>query len=112
MLSLGNAFEDEEVAARCIVTGLELDRGPDQAVGDTVAQLLADLGASRSFSRPRVSADNAFSEAQFKTLKYQPDYPGRFTGELHGRAYLADFFGWHNDHHHHSGLALFTPSDG
>jgi transposase InsO family protein len=45
---------------------------------DTLAQLLASLGASRSFSRPRVSDDNAFSEAQFKTLKYQPDYPGRF----------------------------------
>ncbi len=78
---------------------------------DTVAQLLADLGASRSFSRPRVSDDNAFSEAQFKTLKYQPDYPGRFSGELHGRAWLQDFFGWHNDEHHHSGLALFTPAD-
>jgi len=73
--------------------------------------LLASLGASRSFSRPRVSDDNAFSEAQFKTLKYQPDYPGRFHSELHGRAWLQDFFGWHNDEHHHSGLALFTPAD-
>ena len=66
---------------------------------------------SRSFSRPRVSDDNAFSEAQFKTMKYQPDYPGRFDGELHGRGWLQDFFGWHNDDHHHSSLALFTPAD-
>ena len=78
---------------------------------DTLAQLLASLGASRSFSRPHVSDDNAFSEAQFKTLKYQPDYPGRFDSELHGRAWLQDFFGWHNDEHHHAGLALFTPAD-
>ena len=78
---------------------------------DTLAQLLASLGASRSFSRPRVSDDNAFSEAQFKTMKYQPDYPGRFAGELHGRGWLQDFFGWHNDDHHHSSLALFTPAD-
>src|SRR5690606_17582631 len=72
---------------------------------------LADLGASRSFSRPRVSDDNAFSEAHFKTMKYQPDYPGRFNGELHGRAWLQEFFGWHNEDHHHAGLALFTPAD-
>ncbi len=60
---------------------------------DTLAQLLASLGASRSFNRPHVSDDNAFSEAQFKTMKYQPDYPGRFNGELHGRGWLQDFFG-------------------
>jgi len=86
------------------------DRGAAMK-SDTLAQLLASLGVSRSFSRPRVSDDNAFSEAQFKTLKYQPDYPGRFDSELHARAYLQDFFGWHNERHHHSGLALFTPSD-
>lgn len=86
------------------------DRGSAMK-SDTLAQLFAELGASQSFSRPRVSNDNAFSEAQFKTLKYQPDYPGRFDGERHGRIYLADFFEWHNHHHHHSGLALFTPSD-
>jgi hypothetical protein len=56
-------------------------------------------------------AHNPFSEAQFKTLKYQPDYPGRFGSPLHGRAWLGDFFGWHNDDHHHAGLALFTPAD-
>lgn len=86
------------------------DRGSAMK-SDTLAQLLADLGASRSFSRPRVSDDNAFSEAQFKTMKYQPDYPGRFGSVEHGRGWLQEFFGWHNDEHHHAGLALFTPAD-
>src|SRR5215208_1351834 len=75
------------------------------------APIEAANGASRSFSRPRVSNDNPYSEAQFKTLKYQPDYPGRFGSVLHARAWLSDFFPWHNDKHHHSGLALFTPAE-
>jgi len=102
----------ETIARHGVEPGLRVhsDRGSSMK-SDTLAQLLAELGASRSFSRPRVSDDNPFSEAQFKTLKYQPDYPGAFESELHGRAYLQDFFGWHNDHHHHSGLALFTPAD-
>lgn len=86
------------------------DRGSSMK-SDTLAQLLVALGASRSFSRPHVSDDNAFSEAQFKTLKYQPDYPGRFESPPRARAYLEDFFGWHNDEHAHSGLALFTPAE-
>jgi putative transposase len=102
----------ESIARHGIEPGLQvhMDRGSAMK-SDTLAQLLASLGASRSFSRPRVSDDNAFSEAQFKTMKYQPDYPGRFSGELHGRGWLQDFFGWHNDDHHHSSLALFTPAD-
>jgi hypothetical protein len=76
-----------------------------------LAQLLGSLGVNRSFSRPHVSDDNAFSESQFKTLKYQPDYPDRFASPTHGRAWCQEFFGWYNDHHHHSGLALFTPAD-
>jgi putative transposase len=102
----------ETIARHAVTPGLNVhaDRGSAMK-SDTLAQLLDSLGASRSFSRPRVSNDNAFSEAQFKTLKYQPDYPGRFGSPLHARAWLADFFAWHNDHHHHSGLALFTPAD-
>lgn len=102
----------EAIARHGVEPGLivHADRGSAMK-SDTVAQLLADLGASRSFSRPRVSDDNAFSEAQFKTMKYQPDYPGRFTGVEHGRGWLQEFFGWHNDEHHHAGLALFTPAD-
>jgi putative transposase len=102
----------ETIARHGVEPGLTLhaDRGSAMK-SDTLAQLLATLGVQRSFSRPHVSDDNAFSEAQFKTLKYQPDYPGRFTGELHARGWLAPFFGWHNDEHHHSNLALFTPAD-
>jgi len=102
----------ETIARHGIEPGLQVhaDRGSAMR-SDTLAQLLASLGASRSFSRPHVSDDNAHSEAQFKTMKYQPDYPGLFDSELHGRAWLQGFFGWHNDEHHHSGLALFTPAD-
>lgn len=102
----------ETIARHGVEPGLQVhaDRGSAMK-SETLAQLLASLGVSRSFSRPRVSNDNAFSEAQFKTLKYQPDYPERFHGVLDGRAYFQGFVGWHNDEHHHSGLALFTPAD-
>jgi transposase InsO family protein len=86
------------------------DRGSAMR-SEGLAQLLGSLGVNRSFSRPHVSDDNAFSESQFKTLKYQPDYPERFASPTHGRGWCQEFFGWYNDHHHHSGLALFTPSD-
>lgn len=102
----------ESVARHGVEPGLTVhsDRGAAMK-SDTLAQLLATLGVDQSFSRPHVSDDNPFSEAQFKTLKYQPDYPGRFASIDHARRWLAAFFGWHNDDHHHSGLALFTPSD-
>ena len=102
----------ETIARHGVEPGLWVhsDRGAAMK-SDTLAQLLDSLGASRSFSRPRVSNDNPYSEAQFKTLKYQPDYPGRFGSTLHARAWLGDFFAWHNDEHHHTGLALFTPAE-
>jgi putative transposase len=102
----------EAVARHGVDPGLTVhsDRGAAMK-SDTLAQLLAALGASQSFSRPHVSDDNAFSEAQFKTLKYQPDYPGLFSGALHARGWLEPFFSWHNDDHQHSGLALFTPAE-
>lgn len=74
------------------------------------ADLLTALGVERSYSRPRVSDDNAFSEAHFRTLKYQPDYPGRFRDITHAREWCSTFFAWYNDAHHHDGLALFTPA--
>ncbi len=58
-----------------------------------------------------MSNDNAFSESQFKTLKYQPDFPGRFRDAEHARLWCAEFFDWYNHDHQHSGLALFTPAD-
>ncbi|CAN97029.1 transposase [Sorangium cellulosum So ce56] len=86
------------------------DRGSAMR-SEGLAQLLGSLGVVRSFSRPHVSDDNAFSESQFKTLKYQPDYPDRFASPAHARAWCQEFFGWYNDLHQHSGLALFTPAD-
>lgn len=86
------------------------DRGSAMR-SDGLAQLLGSLGVVRSFSRPHVSDDNAFSESQFKTLKYQPDYPERFASPAHARAWCQEFFAWYNDNHQHSGLAFFTPAD-
>ena len=102
----------DSVARHGIEPGLTVhsDRGAAMK-SDTLAQLLATLGVDQSFSRPHVSDDNPNSEAQFKTLKYQPDYPGFFASVLHARGWLEPFFGWHNDEHHHSGLALYTPAD-
>lgn len=97
------------IARHGIEPGLTVhsDRGAAMK-SDTLAQLLATLGASQSFSRPN---DNPFSESGFKTMKYQPDYPGFFASVLHARAWLQTFFGWHNNDHQHCGLALFTPAD-
>lgn len=75
------------------------------------ADLLSELGVERSYSRPRVSNDNPFSESHFRTAKYQPDYPGRFRDIAHARQWCDEFFAWYNEHHHHTGLALFTPHD-
>ena len=84
------------------------DRGSPMTC-KTTTQMLATLGVTKSLSRPHVSDDNAFSEAQFKTLKYQPDFPGRFGSLFHAKAYLEAFFAWYNEQHFHHGLALFTP---
>ena len=74
-------------------------------------ELLCDLGVERSYSRPRVSDDNPYSEVLFHTAKYQLDYPGCFRDIEHARAWFAAFFRWYNDSHHHESLALFTPHD-
>ena len=86
------------------------DRGAAMT-SKAVALLLADLGGTKSHSRPHVSNDNPYSEAQFKTLKYRPDFPDRFGSLEHGRAFCGDFFPWYNTEHHHVGLGLFTPHD-
>lgn len=76
-----------------------------------VAFLLASLGVTKSHSRPHVSDDNPFSEAQFKTLKYHPTFPERFASLEHARAFLREFFAWYNTQHHHDSLGLLTPHD-
>lgn len=84
------------------------DRGPSMT-SKTVALLLADLGITKSLSRPQVSNDNPYSEAHFKTLKYRPDFPDRFGSIQHGRNYCRPFFNWYNTEHHHSGIGMMTP---
>jgi len=84
------------------------DRGAAMTA-KSVARLLADLGVTKSHSRPHVSDDNAYSEAQFKTLKYRPDFPARFDSIDHARAFCREFFGWYNDDHRHWGIGLLTP---
>ena len=86
------------------------DRGSSMK-SKAVALLLADLGVTKTHSRPHVSNDNPYSEAQFKTLKYRPEFPDRFGCIEDARAYCVDFFRWYNTEHHHAGLALLTPDD-
>jgi putative transposase len=85
------------------------DRGTSMT-SKPVSALLADLGVTRSHSRPRVSNDNPFSEAQFKTLKYLPEFPDSFTSLAHARQFCAGFFHDYNYIHRHSGIAWHTPA--
>lgn len=86
------------------------DRGSSMA-SKPVAFLLADLGVTKSHSRPHVSNDNPFSESQFKTLKYRPEFPERFGSFEDAHRFCSWFFGWYNDEHRHSGIAFHTPAD-
>ena len=89
------------------VLTLHSDRGAPMTSKCT-AQLLADLGVTRSLSRPQVSDDNPFSEAQFKTLKYHPGFPGRFEDITAAIAFCRSFFPWYNTEHRHAGIAMLT----
>jgi putative transposase len=108
---------EELVAESCARQGIQrgqltlhADRGAPMT-SKPLAFLLADLGVTKSHSRPSVSNDNPFSEAQFKTMKYRPSYPTRFGSLLDARAWARDFFQWYNFNHHHSGIGLLTPAD-
>jgi len=89
---------------------LHADRGPSMK-SKAVALLLADLSITKTHSRPYVSNDNPFSEAQFKTLKYRPEFPNRFGSLEDSRAFCRWFFHWYNTEHRHSGIAFMTPED-
>jgi transposase InsO family protein len=88
---------------------LHADNGSPMT-GKPLSQLLVDLGITQSHSRPHTSDDNPFSEAQFKTMKYRPDYPDRFASIDHARTWARSFFAWYNHEHYHSGLNLMTPA--
>jgi len=103
------------IAVSCTKQGIEpdqltlhADRGSAMR-SKTVAHLLADLGVTKTHSRPYVSNDNPYSESQFKTMKYRPDFPERFGSIQDARAWARPFFHWYNHEHHHSGLGLLTP---
>jgi putative transposase len=87
---------------------IHADRGSSMT-SKTVAFLLADLGITKTHSRPHVSDDNPYSESHFKTLKYRPEFPDRFGSLQDARSFCQGFFAWYNTEHHHSGLGLLTP---
>jgi putative transposase len=108
---LAKQFIAETCAKEGIVPGqlnLHADRGSSMT-SKPVAFMLADLGVTKTHSRPHVSNDNPFSESQFKTLKYRPEFPGRFGSLQDARSFCQEFFSWYNTEHHHSGLGLLTP---
>jgi putative transposase len=87
---------------------IHADRGSSMK-SKCVALMLSDLGVTKTHSRPHVSNDNPFSESQFKTMKYRPEFPARFGSIQDGRAFCVGLFNWYNTKHHHSGIALLTP---
>ena len=112
------AGEDAEIAKTMLEQAMRVHGAPGSVHADRgtsmtskpVAQLLVDLGVARSHSRPHVSNDNPFSEAQFKTLKYAPVFPDRFGSLADARAFCEQFFTHYNHEHRHSGIGLHTPA--
>ena len=105
------------IEATCVKQGIgphqltiHADRGAPMR-SKLVAELFSDLHIEASHSRPRVSNDNSFSEAQFRTFKYRPEFPARFGSIAHARGVGHDLFTWYNEAHHHSGLTYLTPAD-
>lgn len=88
---------------------LHSDNGPSMK-SHTLSELLDNLGISKTHNRPYTSDDNPFSESQFKTLKYCPDFPGEFTDIDTAEKFLQKFFSWYNNEHYHSGIAWLTPA--
>ncbi|MCP5117151.1 MAG: transposase family protein, partial [bacterium] len=108
---LANKLVQESLAKQGVSPGqltLHADNGGPMKA-KTLALKLADLGVTKSHSRPYVSNDNPFSESQFKTLKYRPEFPDRFGSMEDARAHCQGFFHWYNCQHHHSGIAMLTP---
>lgn len=104
---IAQAAEQQKIQPSTLT--VHADRGSSMT-SKPVAFLLADLGITKTHSRPHTSNDNPYSEAQFKTLKYRPGFPERFSSIEESRSFCRGFFGWYNDEHHHSGIALLTPA--
>ena len=110
------SLAEELIADSCAKQGIEpqqltlhADRG-SAMTSKTVAQLLADLGVTKTHSRPHVSNDNPYSEAHFKTLIYRPSFPEQFGSLADARAWMREVVAWYNTEHHHSGIGLLTPA--
>ena len=109
---LAKEFIEETVSKYDIPPGqlnLHADRGKVMR-SKTVYQMLDDLGVAKTHSRPYVSNDNPYSESQFRTLKYRPEFPDRFGCCEDSRAFCHQFFPWYNLEHRHSGIAMLTPA--
>ena len=109
--ALATRLISDTCAKQAIAPGqltLHADRGPSMK-SKPVALLLGDLGVTKTHSRPHISNDNPFSESQFKTMKYRPEFPERFGSIQDARAFCGPFFAWYNTEHYHSGLGLLTP---
>jgi len=109
--TLFKALFDDTLAKHAVLPGqltLHADRGGPMKAKAT-ALMLADLGVTKSHSRPHTSNNNPFSEAHFKTLKYQPEFPQRFGCIEDAKTFCRHFFTWYNQHHHHAGIGLMTP---
>lgn len=111
--ALASRLIEETIAKQGIERGMltvHADRGSSMRSKE-LALLLADLGVTKTHSRPHVSNDNPYSEAQFKTLKYRPEFPERFGSLEDARAFCQRFFEWYNREHRHSGIAMMRPID-
>jgi putative transposase len=109
--TLAKRLMEDSCSKQGIVEGqltIHADRGSSMT-SKTVAHLLSDLGVTKTHSRPHVPDDNPFSESQFKTLKYRPDFPSRFGCLEDARSFCRVFFPWYNTEHYHSALGLLTP---
>jgi putative transposase len=104
---IGQACEQQQITREQLT--VHADRGSSM-ISKPVAMLLADLGATKTHSRPYTSTDNPYSEAQFKTLKYRPEFPERFDSIEQARAFCRTFFDWYNHQQRHSGIGLMTPA--
>ncbi len=113
LAALARKLMEETMEKQSIQPGqllIHADRGSSMT-SKPVALLLADLGVAKSHSRPSVSNDNPYSESQFKTMKYRPEFPDRFGSIEDARTFCRTFFPWYNTEHYHSGLGLLTPED-
>jgi putative transposase len=109
---LAKQFIEETITKHQVPAGqltVHADRGKVMR-SKPVAFLLADLGVTRTHSRPYVSDDNPYSESQFRTLKYRPEFPDRFGSIQDSRTFCQQFFQWYNQEHRHSGIGLLTPA--